>query len=127
MGAFVSSGFLSALGTSSYTVPVIMLSGFPSMTADTGDGYEWFVNAVYGTPAHLAESAAYLADELLSVAQNHNAQSVRSQRIAGRVLSDGQRAFTSAVHTLSNATPTSGDGYWAAAEDCYSVGGSEGC
>lgn len=124
VGAVVTSGFLKVAGTTSYTVPVITVAGFPSMTAESGDGYEWAVRAVYGTPEYLAYYAYYTAYDLLSVGQNRNPQSLGAHPM---MLGGGPRGLAAAVRVQDNATPTSGDGYWAAAEDCYTVGGEEGC
>ena len=123
VGAIVTSGFLKAAGTTSYTVPVITLSGFPSMTAASGDGYDWAVRAVYGTPAYLAEFASYILID--SVGKNRNPQSLGAHPM---MLGGGLNAHAAGVRVEEdNSTPTSGDGYWAAADDCYTVGGSEGC
>ena len=124
VAAFVSHGFLKAAGTTSYTVPVVTIAGFPSMTAASGDGYSWTVRAVYGTPEYLAYYAYYAAYDIFSSGTNRNPQSAGAHPM---MLGGGPRALAAPVRVQDNATPTSGDGYWASAQDCYTVGGSEGC
>jgi hypothetical protein len=125
VGAVVTSGFLKAAGTTSYAVPAITVAGFPSMTAESGDSYVWTVRAVYGTPEYLAYYAYYTAYDLLtSTGQNRNPQSIGAHPM---MLGGGPRGLAAAVRIQDNATPASGDGYWAAADDCYTVGASEGC
>lgn len=65
--SYVSTGFLSASGSGSYTAPNITLTGFPTMVSAAGDTFEWYVGAYW------LSSIGF--DAYASTEQSRNAQS----------------------------------------------------
>jgi hypothetical protein len=113
----VTSGYLKLTGKKTYTVPVVTIAGFPSMTAQSGDGYSWETDAFYGY-------APLLVTRFVS-ATSVGHRKGQSQPASRQVLA---HALTAMRAQSTGSLATSGDAYFADGGNCYTVGGSTtGC
>ncbi len=108
--AVVTSGWVKASGSTSYPIPIVSLTGFPTLTPPaTGNSIDFDSEVLYA-------SEIDFSSRIGSVARSRGAQS----------LDFSSHRAPSAVRT-QNSTPTSGTFYENDASGCFTFGVGNGC